>query len=150
LQPSNAIWWTQIEQLNFEWLMRNQYILNWSGKFTIQTRRESANFPTIFIEFGHWMQTLQHFELNLKLCEAFFETLGHWGFKQLQALSSWCEFKPYKWFYMNLEKIYEIKLMECSSYSNLRNWCIPKFEYFNCNFRPITTTSWFSMYKKTW
>jgi len=52
------------------------YILDWSKKFTSQTRRKSAKFPTISIEFGHQMQKLQRFELDLKFCEAFFGTFG--------------------------------------------------------------------------
>jgi len=58
---------------------KNQYILDWSQNFTIQTSRENANFPKSLIEFGPWMQNLQHFELELKLCEdtfVLFVTLG--------------------------------------------------------------------------
>jgi len=42
----------------------------------------------MFIEFGHWMQKLQHFELDLKLCEAFFESLGIEGFTRRDARGS--------------------------------------------------------------
>jgi len=77
LQPSNAIWWTQIEHLNFDWLSQNQYILDWFESCTTQTRRKSTNSPTSFIDFGHWiLLKLQHFELDLKLCEAIFGSVG--------------------------------------------------------------------------
>jgi len=42
--------------VKFDWLLRNQYILNWSENFITQTRLICATFSTSFIEFGHWMQ----------------------------------------------------------------------------------------------
>jgi len=43
---------------------------------------ESANnLPTSFIEFEHRMQKLQHFELDLKVCEDNFGSLGCLGLK---------------------------------------------------------------------
>jgi len=40
----------------------------------------SANFPTSFIEFGHWMQKLQHFGLDFKIVRIL---LVLWGVKQV-------------------------------------------------------------------
>jgi len=60
----NAMWWTQIEPVNLEWLSKTHYILDWFEKFTIGTRLVCATFPTSLIEFGHQMQKLQHFELD--------------------------------------------------------------------------------------
>jgi len=54
----NAVWWTQIEPVNFEWLLQTQYVLDWLENFTIGTRLVCATFPTSFIEFGHQMQKL--------------------------------------------------------------------------------------------
>jgi len=42
---------------------------------------ESKNFPTSFIEFGNWMQKLQHFELDLKVCEDNISSLRRLGRK---------------------------------------------------------------------
>jgi len=50
--------------------------LDWSENFPTQTRRDSTNLPTSFIEFEHWMQKLQHFELDLKVYEDNFGSLG--------------------------------------------------------------------------
>jgi hypothetical protein len=71
----------QIKLVNFDWLSKNHYLLDWSENFTTQTRRKGTNFPTSIIEFKHWMQKLEHFELDYRLCEATFEPLGRWGVK---------------------------------------------------------------------
>jgi len=39
---------------------------------------QAQNFQQIFIEFGHWMQKLQPFELDFFDCEDTFDPLG-WG-----------------------------------------------------------------------
>jgi len=46
----NAVWWTQIELVNFEWLSKTQYILDWFEIFTIETRLICATLPTCFYE----------------------------------------------------------------------------------------------------
>jgi len=73
--PKAVVWWTQIEPLNFDWLTKNPSILDWFENFTTQTRRE-LKFSIFFIEFGHRMEKLQHFELDLKLCEGTFGPLA--------------------------------------------------------------------------
>jgi len=42
------------EPVNFDWLPKHLYILDWSENFTTQTKRASANFPTSF----YWIWTL--------------------------------------------------------------------------------------------
>jgi len=51
--------------VNFEWSPKKLINLGLFENFATQTRGESADFPTSFIEFRHWMQKLQHFELDL-------------------------------------------------------------------------------------
>ena len=66
---------------NFDWLPKNQYNSDLSENFITQTRRQSANFPTSFLEFGNRMQKLQNFELDLKVCEDNIGSLRHLGLK---------------------------------------------------------------------
>jgi len=49
----------KLNPMNLEWLSKNQYIFYRSESFITQTRGESTDFPTSFIEFGHRMQKLQ-------------------------------------------------------------------------------------------
>ena len=56
--------WTQLEPANFDWLLKTHYVVNWSGNFITNTKRQGATFPTNFIKFGPLMQKLQHFEVT--------------------------------------------------------------------------------------
>jgi len=58
-----------IEPVNFDWLPKNQYILDWYENFTTQTKRECR-----FYNKSYWIQTL-----DVKVTALWIEFKTMWG-----------------------------------------------------------------------
>jgi len=89
LQPSNAVWWSQIEPLNFYWITK--FNTSWIELKILphKIEKRAKKFQQVLLNSDIvCMQRLQHFELNLKLCEDTFGPLWWWGVNQNGMIQS--------------------------------------------------------------
>jgi len=94
----NAVWWTQIVLVNFNWISKNLWILDWSGNFTTQTRHTNKFYWIWTLDAkvtGLWIRLPDYVRLLLSplgvegLMSSFQWTLTKILATQFHSLSTW-------------------------------------------------------------